>query len=71
MSTVSNQEEMLQAVTPTGFLRIDHVGIVVQEMDAALKTYCEGLGFRLLQRLTIPEQLVEAAFWMRAIPPSN
>ena len=51
-----------QAVTPTGMIRIDHIGIVVQELDAALHTYCDVLGFRLLERVTIPEQLVEAAF---------
>jgi methylmalonyl-CoA/ethylmalonyl-CoA epimerase len=56
------QETIAGAVTTTGFLRMDHVGIVVQEMDAALHTYCDLLGFRLLQRLTITEQLVEAAF---------
>jgi methylmalonyl-CoA epimerase len=44
------------------FDRIDHVGIVVNNLDAALATYCDGLGFRLLERITIPEQLVEAAF---------
>jgi methylmalonyl-CoA/ethylmalonyl-CoA epimerase len=49
-------------VTSTGFLRIDHIGIVVHEIDAALHTYCDLLGFRLLQRITIAEQLVEAAF---------
>lgn len=41
---------------------MDHVGIVVHSLDASLKTYCDELGFRLLQRLEIPEQLVEAAF---------
>ncbi len=51
-----------QAVTPTGMIRIDHIGIVVQDMDAALQTYRDMLGFRLLQRITITEQLVEAAF---------
>lgn len=51
-----------QAVTPTGFIRIDHIGIIVQDLDAALQTYCNLLGFRLLQRITISEQLVEAAF---------
>lgn len=55
-------EDISQAVTPTGFLRIDHIGIVVHELDAALQTYCEGLGFRLLQRIEIAEQMVEAAF---------
>lgn len=44
------------------FSRIDHVGIVVQDLDAALQTYCTGLGFRLIERRIIPEQLVEAAF---------
>jgi methylmalonyl-CoA/ethylmalonyl-CoA epimerase len=43
-------------------IRIDHIGIVVQELDAALHTYCDMMGFRLLQRITIAEQLVEAAF---------
>ncbi len=42
--------------------RLDHVGIVVQSLDASLKTYCDGLGFTLLHRIEIPEQKVEAAF---------
>ncbi len=58
----SKGEQVSQAVTETGFIRIDHIGIIVQEMDAALQTYCEVMGFRLLQRITIAEQLVEAAF---------
>jgi methylmalonyl-CoA/ethylmalonyl-CoA epimerase len=44
------------------FRRIDHLGIVVQSLDESLKTYCDHLGFRLLQRVAIPEQQVEAAF---------
>ncbi len=44
------------------FSRIDHIGIVVQNLDAALATYRDSLGCALLQRLTIPEQNVEAAF---------
>lgn len=44
------------------FNRIDHVGIVVNSLDETLKTYCDQLGFTLLERITIPEQLVEAAF---------
>ena len=47
---------------PALLTRIDHVGIVVQDLDAAIQTYCQGFGFRLLERLAIPEQLVEAAF---------
>jgi methylmalonyl-CoA/ethylmalonyl-CoA epimerase len=44
------------------FDRIDHIGIVVNNIDDALETYCNQLGFTLLERVEIPEQLVEAAF---------
>jgi methylmalonyl-CoA/ethylmalonyl-CoA epimerase len=44
------------------FNRLDHVGIVVADIDATLKTYCEQLGFNLLERTEIPEQKVVAAF---------
>ena len=44
------------------FNNIDHIGIVVHNLDESLKTYCAQLGFRLLERVAIPEQLVEAAF---------
>lgn len=44
------------------FTRIDHIGIVVNNIDESLQTYCDQLGFRLLERVAIPEQLVEAAF---------
>ncbi len=44
------------------FNRLDHVGIVVADIDATLKTYCEQLGFTLLERTEIPEQKVVAAF---------
>ncbi len=43
------------------FKQIDHVGIVVSSIDESLKTYCDLLGFTLLERVLIPEQLVEAA----------
>ena len=42
--------------------RIDHIGIVVHSLDSSLQTYCGQLGFRLLERVAIPEQKVEAAF---------
>ena len=42
--------------------RIDHVGIVVQDLDNALSTYCGILGFRLLERLKAPDHGVEIAF---------
>ncbi len=42
--------------------KIDHVGIVVHNIDESLKTYCDQLRFTLLERVAIPEQGVEAAF---------
>jgi methylmalonyl-CoA/ethylmalonyl-CoA epimerase len=57
-----SSENHTQPVTPVGLQRIDHIGLVVQDLDAALQTYCNSLGFRLLERISIPEQLVEAAF---------
>jgi methylmalonyl-CoA/ethylmalonyl-CoA epimerase len=62
MSTHQVNEQTSLAITPTGFIRIDHIGIVVEEMETALQTYRDALGFRLLQRITIPEHLVEVAF---------
>jgi methylmalonyl-CoA/ethylmalonyl-CoA epimerase len=44
------------------FQGIDHIGIVVHSIDESLKTYCDQLGFQLLERVLIPEQQVEAAF---------
>ena len=42
--------------------QIDHVGIVVHDLDDALTTYCGVLGFRLLERLDAPDHGVEIAF---------
>ncbi|MCB0071689.1 MAG: methylmalonyl-CoA epimerase [Caldilineaceae bacterium] len=44
------------------FERLDHIGIVVSNLDEALATYQGELGFTLLERVTIGEQMVEAAF---------
>ncbi len=44
------------------FDRMDHVGVVVNDIDATLNVYCNQLGFTLLQRVEIPEQKVVAAF---------
>lgn len=44
------------------FKRLDHVGVVVANLDDSLKTYCDQLGFKLLERTEIPEQKVVAAF---------
>ena len=42
--------------------QLDHVGIVVHNLDDALATYCGLLGFRLLERLDAPAHGVETAF---------
>ena len=42
--------------------QIDHVGIVVKNLDDALATYCGILGFRLRERLDAPAHGVEIAF---------
>jgi methylmalonyl-CoA/ethylmalonyl-CoA epimerase len=42
--------------------RIDHIGIVVADLDAAIHTYTTRLGFRETGRLLLAEQQVEAAF---------
>lgn len=44
------------------FKRIDHVGLVVNNLDESLATYCDQLGYTLLERMAIPDQRVEAAF---------
>ncbi|MEM7134419.1 MAG: methylmalonyl-CoA epimerase [Chloroflexota bacterium] len=49
-------------MTKSIFERLDHIGIVVHSIDESLKTYRDLLGFTLLERVVIEEQLVEAAF---------
>ena len=44
------------------FSRLDHVGIVVHDIEKSLETYCGQLGFTLLEQVDIPEQMVTAAF---------
>jgi len=40
--------------------RIDHVGVAVQDLDAALELYRDRLGLSFAHRETVPEQGVEA-----------
>jgi methylmalonyl-CoA/ethylmalonyl-CoA epimerase len=40
---------------------IDHVGVAVEDLDAALALYAESLGLPLVHRETVSEQGVEAA----------
>jgi methylmalonyl-CoA epimerase len=42
------------------FARIDHVGIAVEDLDAALAIYQQGFAMELVHRETIAEQGVEA-----------
>lgn len=42
--------------------RIDHVAIVVNDIEAALRVYRDALGLRLSQLQTIPDQDVKIAF---------
>src|SRR5918997_3147355 len=41
--------------------RIDHVGVAVEDMDAALRAYGRGLGVELEHREVVEEQGVDAA----------
>ncbi len=42
--------------------RINHVAIVVHDLDAAIRTYQDQLGLTVSKRLVMPEQEVEIAF---------
>ena len=41
-------------------MKIDHVAVVVKDLDAALELYTQTLGFRIVYRETIDDQGVEA-----------
>lgn len=42
------------------FGRIDHIGVAVEDLDAAIKLYEESFGMELAHRETVEEQGVEA-----------
>jgi methylmalonyl-CoA/ethylmalonyl-CoA epimerase len=42
------------------FGRIDHVGLAVDDLDAAIELHTAGYGMELVHRETVPEQGVEA-----------
>lgn len=42
--------------------KIDHIGIVVRDMEAALKVYRDTLGLELAETEFVPEQKVNIAF---------
>ena len=42
--------------------RINHIAIVVADLDDAIQTYQDRIGLQLSQRLIMPEQEVEIAF---------
>lgn len=43
-------------------MKIDHIGIVVQDIQQALRVYQTALGLQLQEVMEIPEQEVEVAF---------
>ena len=43
-------------------MKIDHIGIVVQDLEAALKVYETGLGLPLAEIADVPDQQVKVAF---------
>ena len=49
MITETGAESRPRAV----FKKIDHIAIAVRELDAAIKFFCEQLGFTLVRRLTV------------------
>ncbi|HWV22786.1 MAG TPA: methylmalonyl-CoA epimerase [Thermomicrobiales bacterium] len=50
---------MTDLATAIGPLALHHVGIVVEDLDAAQASY-EALGFRDGERFAVPEQMIEA-----------
>ncbi|HHB91435.1 MAG TPA: methylmalonyl-CoA epimerase [Anaerolineae bacterium] len=42
--------------------RINHIAIVVHDLDEAIRTYRDNLGLRVTKRLVMPEQEVAIAF---------
>lgn len=42
--------------------RLDHIGIAVRDLEAAVRTYTEGLGLRCEHRETVEEQKTRTAF---------
>lgn len=48
--------------TPSPLRHVDHIGLVVNSLDESLATYCDLLGFTLLERRDVPEHGVEVAF---------
>lgn len=47
---------------PTRLNRVDHIGIVVHDIDESLKTYRDLLGFSLRERRSVPDHGVDVAF---------
>lgn len=56
-----NPSAQLPGVRQDLLQQIDHIGIVVQDLDQAVQTYLQ-LGFRETDRVELPEQQVIAAF---------
>ena len=52
---------MFGTATSAIFTAVDHVGVAVEDLDAAIQLYAEQLGMPLQHRETVDEQGVEAA----------
>jgi methylmalonyl-CoA/ethylmalonyl-CoA epimerase len=62
MQETNDDSNLQSAIHTVQFKRIDHVGVVVRDIDESLHTYRDLLGFVLLQRVTVPEHGVHVAF---------
>jgi len=73
---MTNPDALQTALTVTGPLRLHHVGIMVEDLDAAIAQY-EVLGFSEGERHEIPEQSIVAVTfhsghgWVELIQPTD
>ena len=56
-------------ISPVGILRIDHVGIAVADLDAAIEFYARVFGMRCVHQETNEEQGVREA--MLSVGPTT
>ncbi|MDG4828846.1 methylmalonyl-CoA epimerase [Solwaraspora sp. WMMD1047] len=68
MTEETSPEPAAELVTGIGLLRIDHVGVAVADLDAAIAFYERVFGMRCVHTETNPEQGVREA--MLAVGPS-
>jgi methylmalonyl-CoA epimerase len=59
VSPILNAEEETASMAVK---KIDHIGIVVKDIEAALRVYRDALGLELVKTESVPEQKVKVAF---------